>query len=676
VGFGSEDTGSSPLRRPGLHPDRCVIKRDRCRDGQPARCRCARGPECWHWGESVAYLPDLTGTTLGRYRLIQTLGQGTAGAVYLAAGAGQREQAIAIKVLDPKFVDRRGFAELEADVRLISSIGHPNILPIREFGVSSGFTFLVMPAASGGTLAQLLERGPLDPGRAWRVLRPLADALHHAHERGVVHRDLKPSNVLFESTGEVLLADFGTARLSYGFVGTPGYMAPEQAMGQPSDRRADVYALAVLAFEILTGTRMHAEDSSADLMLATVRAPIPSAVTRKPDLPPELDMVLSRALAKDPGQRHATTIELLHDLARVPMGRNRPATQASPQTPPSPHAEPTRSTQPPAQVEIQSEAYKGTFTPAGLASEEAALSADEDAHRKSEAQLMAVFNNSLTAAVAVDESSFIVGWNAKAEETFGWARTDIIGRSLSSTLIPPQYREAHERGFMKYLETGEGPVLGQTIEITAMHRDGHEFPVEISISPAARSKTKALFVGFLRDVTRELRRRQLAETQAAVAQALEAFSKLEEGGPGIVEAIGTKLGWKVGALWLADTTTEVLRCRHFWKAAEFECPAFERATMEAAFSSGADLPGRVWASADPLWVTDMLSEELPRTLAAVRGGLHCAVAVPVLQAGEVSGVLEFFSSEVQPEDEELLARLSDIGRRFGRRYRREARPSH
>jgi PAS domain S-box-containing protein len=289
---------------------------------------------------------------------------------------------------------------------------------------------------------------------------------------------------------------------------------------------------------------------------------------------------------------------------------------------------------------------------------------------------MAVFNNSLTAAVAVDESSFIVGWNAKAEETFGWGRTDIIGRSLSSTLIPPQYREAHERGFMKYLETGEGPVLGQTIEITAMHRDGHEFPVEISISPAARSTTKALFVGFLRDVTRELRRRQLAEVQAAVAQALEASSKLEEGGPSIVEAIGTKLGWKVGALWLVDTAAEVLRCRHVWKASEFECPEFEKATMAAAFSSGADLPGRVWASADPLWVTDVLAEELPRTLAAVRAGLHCAVAVPILQAGEVSGVLEFLGSEVQPEDDELLARLSDIGRRFGRRYRKEARPSH
>jgi PAS domain S-box-containing protein len=327
-----------------------------------------------------------------------------------------------------------------------------------------------------------------------------------------------------------------------------------------------------------------------------------------------------------------------------------------------------------APMEIPPEAYKGSFAAAGLALEDVTRR-DDEAYRQSAAQLMAVFNNSLTAAVAVDETSFIVGWNAKAEDTFGWPRADIIGRSLSSTLIPPPYREAHERGFMKYLETGEGPVLGQTIEITAMHRDGHEFPVELSISPAARSKTKALFVGFLRDITRELRRRQLGEAQAAVAIALEASSKLEEGGPGIVEAIGTKLGWKVGALWLVETPAEVLRCKHFWKADAFQCPEFERATMEAAFTSGTDLPGRVWASADPLWVTDVLSEELPRTLAALRGGLHCAVAVPVLQAGEVSGVLEFLSSEVQAEDEELLARLSDIGRRFGRRYRKEARPS-
>jgi PAS domain S-box-containing protein len=605
----------------------------------------------------VANLPNLTGVTLGHYRVLSRLGEGTVGAVYLGSSSGQSEP-VALKVLDPRFVNQAGYvSRLEADLRVVSTIGHPNILPVLEFGVSSGFVFLVMPVASGGTLADLLAQGPLDPGRAWTVLRALADGLHHAHERGLVHRDVKPSNVLFDSSWNVLLADFGIGRMSYGFVGTPGYMAPEQATGQSSDRRADVYALAVLAFEMLTGTRLHTEDSPADMLLATVRAPTPSAVARRPDLPPELDLVLTRALAKDPEQRHPTTIHLMHDLSKVPVGRPRPAMQ------------------PVAQVELAPEAFKAAFTPEGFAPEAAVRDDDEEAYRQSEAQLMAVFNNSLTAAIAVDERSFIVGWNGKAEETLGWSREEIIGRSLSSTLIPTQYREAHERGFMTYLKTGEGPVLGQVIEISAMHRDGHEFPVELSISPAARSRTKSLFVGFLRDLTKEHRTRRMAEAQAAVATALEASARLEEGGPAILDAIGTRLGWKVGALWLVDAAASGLRCAHFWRAPEFECGEFEKVTMESTFSRDTDLPGRVWAAGDAIWVPDVLSEELPRTLPALRAGLHCAVAVPILQAGEVSGVLEFMSGEVRPPDDELLTRLYDIGRRAGRRYRKEARPA-
>jgi len=603
----------------------------------------------------VANLPDLTGVTLGRYQLINVLGEGAVGAVYVAAPTHHSNQPVAVKVLDPMFVDRVSVGRLETDLRLVSTIGHQHILPVQEFGVDHGYVFLVMPMAPGGTLKQLMHQGPLDPGRAWRVLRALADALHHAHERGVVHRDVKPSNVLFDSAGEVLLGDFGVARLSYGVPGTPGYMAPEQAIGEPTDRRADVYALAVLAFEMLTGTRLYPDASTPDLVLATVRAAVPSAVARRPELPPELDVVLSRALAKSPSERHPTTITLLHDLARVPIGRPRPADQ------------------PAAQIEIAPEAYKGLFTPAAPVSEDIESRSDEEAFRQSEAQLMSVFGNTLHAAIAVDESNFIVGWNASAEETFGWLEAEIVGRTLSSTVIPPQYREAHERGFKKYLSTGEGPVLGQKIEITAMHRDGHEFPVELSISPAARSRTRALFVGFARDLTAENRRKQMAEAQAAVAEALEASAKLEDGGSRILTAIGTTLGWKVGALWLADIGDGALRARHFWKARDVECREFEQTTMEATFSRDIDLPGRVLASGDAIWVADVLAEELPRTLAAVRAGLHCAVAVPILQSGEVTGVLEFFSGEVQPEDPELLTRLYDIGRRIGRRYRKAVR---
>ena len=605
----------------------------------------------------MANLPDMTGVTLGRYQLINYMGGGAISAVYVAAPIHQVSQPVAVKVLDPMFVDRVSIGRLENDLRMVSTIGHQHILPIQEFGVAHGYVFLVMPMASGGTLAQLMEHGALEPGRPWRVLRALADALHHAHERGVVHRDVKPTNVLFDAAGEVLLGDFGVARLSYGVPGTPGYMAPEQVIGEPTDRRADVYALAVLAFEMLTGTRLYPDSSTPDLVLATVRAAVPSAVARRPDLPPELDMVLSRALAKSPAERYATTIALLHDLARVPIGRARP---------------PELQQQRVAQVEIAPEAYKGTFAPTAPASEDVSSRNDEEAFRLAEAQLMAVFSNSLTAAIAVDESSFIVGWNSHAEETFGWTEAEVVGRSLSSTIIPPQYCEAHERGFKKYLATGEGPVLGQKIEITAMHRDGREFPIEISISPAARSQTKALFVGFARDITAERRRKQMAEAQAAVAEALEASSKLDDGGPRILDAIGATLGWKVGALWQADSSGG-LRARHFWKAPEFQCREFEQITMKAAFSRDMDIPGRVLASGDTVWVPDVLDEELPRTLAAVRAGLHCAVAVPILQAGEVTGVLEYFSNEVQQEDPELLSRLYDIGRRIGRRYRKAVR---
>jgi PAS domain S-box-containing protein len=603
----------------------------------------------------VANLPDLTGVTLGRYQLINLLGEGAVGAVYVAAPTQHGNQPVAVKVLDPMFVDRVSVGRLETDLRLVSTIGHPNILPIQEFGVDRGFVFLVMPLAQGGTLKQLLDQGPLDPGRAWRVLRGLADALHHAHERGVVHRDIKPSNVLFDTAGEVLVGDFGVARLSFGLRGTPGYMAPEQAIGQPTDRRADVYALAVLAFEMLTGTRMYPDVSTPDLLLATVRAPVPSAVARRPELPTELDAVFSRALAKAAGERHPTTIALLHDLARVPIGRARPADQ------------------PALQIEIPQEAYKSAFDQILTIQPDIGSRDDEEAFHQAEVQLMSVFNNALAAAMAVDESSFIVGWNAKAEETFGWAKDEIIGRSLSSTVIPPQYREAHERGFKNYLATGEGPVLGQVIEISAMHRDGHEFPVELSISPAARSRTKALFVGFARDITRERRRQQVAEAQAAVAEALEASPKLDDAGPRILEAIGTKLGWKAGTLWLPDKGPEAFRPRAFWKAEGFECRDFERITMEAAFSAEADLPGRVLTSGDAVWVADVLAEELPRTLAAVRAGLRCAVAAPILQSGEVRGVLEFFGGEVQAEDAELLSRLYDVGRRIGTHYRKAVR---
>src|SRR5262249_29793857 len=150
--------------------------------------------------------------------------------------------------------------------------------------------------------------------------------LHSAHEVGVVHLDLKPSNVLIGSDGAVMVTDFGVARINYGYaLGTPGYMSPEQAKGLDIDRRADVHALALLAFEMLTGARPYGPGTPVDLILSAANDPVPSVRAVEPDLPLELDVVLFRALAKDPAQRPESVVALLGELSKVPLPARGPA---------------------------------------------------------------------------------------------------------------------------------------------------------------------------------------------------------------------------------------------------------------------------------------------------------------------------------------------------------------
>src|SRR5579864_7096590 len=150
-----------------------------------------------------------------------------------------------------------------------------------------------MPLIRGGTLRDILNRGALDPLAAWRYLREIGDGLQHAHDAGIVHRDLKPTNVLIHADGRAMLADFGLARgagqpthlTTIGLaIGTPGYMAPEQVMGHDVDKRADIYAMGVLTFEMLTGRLPYIGANRMEVAYATVNSPIPSAVKLNPAL--------------------------------------------------------------------------------------------------------------------------------------------------------------------------------------------------------------------------------------------------------------------------------------------------------------------------------------------------------------------------------------------------------
>src|SRR6266852_4506490 len=278
---------------------------------------------------------------------------------------------VALKALSPELFQDDGFVKrFEAEAKTLAKLDHPNILPIYDFELTDGMAYLTMPLIRGGTLRDILNRGPLDTVTAWRYLREIGDGLQHAHDAGIVHRDLKPTNVLIHSDGRAMLADFGLARgagqpthlTTIGLaIGTPGYMAPEQVMGHEVDRRADIYAMGVLTFEMLTGRLPFIGANRMEVAYATVNAPIPSAAKLNAVLPDELDVLLAKVLAKDPAQRPQSVKDLLAQMAKLPQrraaagapagaGTARPATAPAPAPHPPEGAATRMMSAPPAPV--------------------------------------------------------------------------------------------------------------------------------------------------------------------------------------------------------------------------------------------------------------------------------------------------------------------------------------
>ncbi len=284
-------------------------------------------------------MKDLTGTRLGQYEIVERLGGGGMAVVYRSVQQPLGRE-VALKALSSELFQDEGFVKrFETEAKTLAKLDHPNILPIYDFEVTEGVAFLTMPLIRGGTLRDILNRGPLDPLTAWRYLREIGDGLQHAHDAGIVHRDLKPTNVLIHADGRAMLADFGLARgagqpthlTTIGLaIGTPGYMAPEQVMGHDVDKRADIYAMGVLTFEMLTGRLPYIGANRMEVAYATVNSAIPSAVKLNPALPDELDQLLAMVLAKDPAQRPQTVRDLLAQMAKLPQRRITPVAASAP----------------------------------------------------------------------------------------------------------------------------------------------------------------------------------------------------------------------------------------------------------------------------------------------------------------------------------------------------------
>src|SRR5205823_13551693 len=243
--------------------------------------------------------PD--GRILGAYRLLEQVGRGGMGLVYRAEHLRLRREA-AVKVLPVDLAREAEFLKrFEREAASAAALQHPNILAVWDYGEQDDTPYLVMPYIAGGTLKDRLRRGSLPAEEIIGYLRQMADALDYAHERGIIHRDVKPANMLVDQRGQLYLADFGIARALEGSegltragagIGTPEYMAPEQAQGR-ADARSDLYALGVIPYQMLAGRVPFTGASGIEVLMKHLREPPPPLPLRDAaPAPPQVGGVL------------------------------------------------------------------------------------------------------------------------------------------------------------------------------------------------------------------------------------------------------------------------------------------------------------------------------------------------------------------------------------------------
>ena len=254
----------------------------------------------------------------GRYRVVRRLGGGGMAEVFLARDT-TLDRLVAVKVLRERFADDQEFVtRFHREARAAAALNHPNVVAIHDRGGAAGSSYIVMEYVAGETLKERIRReGRLSPAAARAVECDLLTALQAAHDRGIVHRDVTAQNVLLADDGRVKVADFGIAHFgssaltSTGVVmGTSRYLSPEQARGEPTDERSDVYSAGVVLFEMLTGRLPFEGDNDLAIALRHASEPAPAPSSLEPGLPPQLDAVVARTLRKDPAERFQTAQEL------------------------------------------------------------------------------------------------------------------------------------------------------------------------------------------------------------------------------------------------------------------------------------------------------------------------------------------------------------------------------
>ena len=279
-------------------------------------------------------MTNLLGKTISEYHLKEVVGEGGMATVYKAFQPSLG-RSVAVKVMHQRYSDL--LPRFQREARAVALLRHRNILAIYDYGEEDGYAYLVMEFVAQGTLKEMLTGQPIDWVTTVALGISVGEALHYAHQNGIVHRDVKPTNILMPSPDWPLLADFGLVKVkssdenltdSGTIIGTPEYISPEQASGEPVDHRADIYALGVIIFEMITGRLPFNYTNLNQIMIAHITEPVASPVELNPDCPPKLEQVILKAMEKDPDDRYgdmAAMVEALKDVigsSTLPKGKS------------------------------------------------------------------------------------------------------------------------------------------------------------------------------------------------------------------------------------------------------------------------------------------------------------------------------------------------------------------
>jgi serine/threonine protein kinase len=271
-------------------------------------------------------MESLIDRTLGGYNLTEELGMGGMATVYKAYQP-RLERSVAVKVLDPAFItdDSDVLARFRREAKAIAALRHPNILTVYDYGEEEGLAYIVMEYVEGGTLKDRLQGEPFEPQRAVGLSIGVGRALAfgHGHDEGIIHRDVKPANILLPREDWPLLADFGLVKLQQArraltqagmILGTPDYTSPEQALGETADHRADIYALGVVLYEMITGRLPFEADKAFDVLLMHINEAPPRPREIVPNTPEIVEDIILKALAKSPAERYPDMQDMVTNL--------------------------------------------------------------------------------------------------------------------------------------------------------------------------------------------------------------------------------------------------------------------------------------------------------------------------------------------------------------------------